>query len=47
MLLFLQLARLGEQARIVAVQLGQLVLFDDQGLLGPCRDKGKIHSFGL
>ena len=33
MLLFLQLPRLGEQARIVAVQLGQLVLLDYQGLL--------------
>lgn len=33
MLLFLRLPRLGEQARIVAVQLGQFVLLDDQGLL--------------
>lgn len=33
MLLSLRLPRLSEQARIVAVQLGQFVLFDDQGLL--------------
>ncbi|EGH19875.1 hypothetical protein Pgy4_43847 [Pseudomonas savastanoi pv. glycinea str. race 4] len=33
MLILLQLPRLGEQARIVTVQLSQLVLFDDQGLL--------------
>ena len=33
MLLFLQLPRLGEQACIVAVQLGQFVLLHYQGLL--------------
>ena len=33
MLILLQLPRLGEQARVVAVQLGQLILLDDQGLL--------------
>lgn len=33
MLILLLLPRLGKQARIVAVQVGQLVLLDDQGLL--------------